>query len=304
MKRLFGAIDRFWRAAAPAERLAAFRLLVGGYALVYLVARAPHLLSYAGLDPERFRPVGVATLLPTPLLPHVVVAQVGIAIVLGATFVMGVRHRILAPAFAATLLWVLTYSNSWGKILHTDNLLVLHVGVLALAPAADAWSLDARAGRTAPGDGRRYGWALRLSATLTTLGYCLAGVAKLRGAGLAFLHGDTLRNYVAFDNVRKLELGSAAGPLGELLLPYTSVFAVLAAASLLLELFAPIAVVGGRIALLWCSVTWAFHVGVLLLMGIAFVYPLTGIAFAPFFRIERLVSCLGRRLVRARAADP
>ena len=51
MKAL-GALDRFWRAPMPAERLATIRFLVGGYALIYLALRAPHLLSYAGRDPE------------------------------------------------------------------------------------------------------------------------------------------------------------------------------------------------------------------------------------------------------------
>ena len=34
---------------------------------------------------------------------------------------------------------------------------------------------------------------------------------------------------------------------------------------------------------------WGFHVGVLVLMAIGFVYPLSFIAFAAFFRTEKML---------------
>ena len=49
----------------------------------------------------------------------------------------------MQPIAAALLLWTLSYRNSWGLPFHTENLLVLHVIALALAPAADAWALGA-----------------------------------------------------------------------------------------------------------------------------------------------------------------
>jgi hypothetical protein len=282
-------VDRFWRAAMPAERLAAIRVLVGGYALVYLVGRAVHLASYAGLDPARFDPVGVCAILSRPLLPGVVVALVIATVVAAVPFFLGWRYAVTAPLFAALLLWVTTYSNSWGKILHVDNLFVLHAGVLALVPAADAVSLDARAGRAARGDGIRYGWPVRLLALVCISGYVLAGVAKLQNSGFAYFGGETLRNYVAFDNVRKIELGSLPGPLGPWLLPHVGVFRALAIGSLLLELLAPLALFHRRAGHLWAGAAWSFHIGVLALMGIAFLYPLSAVAFAPFFPVERLV---------------
>jgi hypothetical protein len=39
---------------------------------------------------------------------------------------------------------------------------------------------------------------------------------------------------------------------------------------------------------------WGFHVGVLALMAILFPYPVTFIAFAPFFRTERLIATARR----------
>ena len=92
-------------------------------------------------------------------------------------------RRVLAPLHGLLLTWVLSYTNSWGMILHTDNLYLAHVLVLALSPSADALSLDAR-GQLQHGLQRdphpRYGWAPRLMVAIAAATYLLAGVAKLR----------------------------------------------------------------------------------------------------------------------------
>ena len=293
------AIDRFWMDVVPKERLGVLRVIVGGYALVYLLIRTPHLLSYTDYPLAMWQPVGVASFAPGPLVPVVAKVLVFATVALAVPFVLGWRYRLLGPVFAGLLLWVLTYSNSWGKILHTDNLLVLHVGVLALCPASDAVSLDARRRGDAappPSDGR-YGWAIRLMCAVCIATYLLAGIAKVVNSGFAFVEGDTLRNYVAFDNVRKLELGSIHSPLGAALVTWGAPFGFLAALSLVLELGAPLALAHRRIAAWWVALVWGFHVGVLALMAIGFAYQLSGVAFAAFFRVERLLDTkLGKRL--------
>jgi hypothetical protein len=69
--------------------------------------------------------------------------------------------------------------------------------------------------------------------------------------------------------------------------------------SLGFELAAPVALLGGRIALIWSFGAWTFHLGVLLLMAIFFPYPLTGVAFASLFPIERAFSRWFERKQRA-----
>jgi hypothetical protein len=282
-------LDRFWRRPMPATRLATLRLLVGAFGAIYLSVRTPHLLSYALDDVDRFRPVGVIALGGAPILPAVYQALVIATVILAFPFLAGWRHRILAPIYAALLWIVLTYSNSWGQIMHTDNLFLLHVVVLALTPSADVLSMDAK--RRGPPErhvAKRYGWPIRLLVAVGALAYLLAGVAKLQNSGFDFVAGETLRNYVGFDNVRKIELGSVHSPLGAWLLPYPAFFAVLAWVSFVLELGAPIAVIGRRIGKLWAIAVWGFHVGVLALMAIGFVYQLTFVAFAPYFDVEKL----------------
>jgi hypothetical protein len=293
------ALDRFWMPSTPALRLATLRLLVGTYGLVYVLVRLPHLLSYALDDVDRFAPVGLATLAPSPTLPLVYQLLVGATVLTSASFWLGWKHRFLAPLHAVLLTWVLTYTNSWGKILHTDNLFLAHVVVLAFAPAADALSLDAR-GKARPADHPRYGWAPKLMVAIAAATYLLAGIAKLRNGGLHFVDGETLRNFVAFDNARKIELGDLHSPIGAALLPYTGLFVVLAWVSMLLELGAPFAL-HRRVGRVWALAMWGFHFGVLALMAIGFVYPLSFLAFAACFDVEKLwqrrpLRALGRRL--------
>jgi hypothetical protein len=198
------------------------------------------------------------------------------------------------------LFWVLTYRNSFGQVFHTENLLLLHVVILAAAPAADAYSLDSRGRAPAPADGR-YGWPVLLMCMVTALAYFISGQTKLRNAGLDWLDGENLRNYVAYDNLRKIELGDSHSPLAEWVVPHAWLFTPLAFFTLVVELGAPLALLHRRIAWVWVAGAWLFHAGILALMAIVFPYPLAGVAFAPFFPLERVRlprSSLGRRRVR------
>ena len=294
---LAGRLDGWWRTPAPAKRLAVLRVLVGGFAVGYVAIRAPSLLSYTSFDDSQFAPVGVVTLLGGPL-PDVVLRLLLVAtLFVGLAFLAGWRFRISGPSFALLLLALLTYRNAWGQIFHTENILVLHVLVLGLSPAADALSLDSR-GRDAPGEEARYGWPIRLMCILTVATYFIAGETKLRIAGLDWITTDSLRNLIAYDNLRKIELGDTHSPLGGLLVGHAWLFPPLAVATLAVELGAPLALLSKRIARVWALLAWGFHVGVASVMAIIFPYPLLGIAFAPFFAVERLSFRLPARLTR------
>lgn len=292
------SIDRFWYRAAPAERVALLRIVIGLYSLGYLLLRFPALTNVADFHAAEFVPVGPVTLLATPLPKSVVVGSVLLAMLFGVAFSAGFRYRVSGPAFALLLLWVTSYRNSWGMKFHTENLMTLHVLVLAGARAADALSYDAGVRGAQSQEHGRYGWPLRALCLLTVTTYVLAGVAKLKLAGVDWLHGDFLRTQVAHDNLRKIELGSAHSPLGALLVTHSFPFGVLAWLTLALELGAPIALLGGRIAFTWAAVAWSFHVGVAALMAIVFPYQLAIVPFLPFFALERAVGfrSLWRRL--------
>ena len=265
------------------ERLATLRILIGAYALVYVVLGIGELASVSSLPATRFSPVGVVRVLDQPLPVWLVTAIAVMTVVLLAGFVAGVAYRVVAPLAAAALLWTLSYRSSWGMIFHTDDLLVLHVIALAISPAADARAL----GRSSR-DGGNYDLAVKLVVALTAVTYVLAGIAKLRIAGLHWLSGDLLRDQIAFDNARKALLGDPIAPFATLLLDHPGSLVVASIVTLVIELGAPIALLGGTIARGWAVSAWIFHVGVVLTMNVWFPYPLFGFAFVALFPIERL----------------
>lgn len=285
---------RWWFPRVPAERLAMLRVLVGLYSVVYLAIRLPYLMSFARHKAVQFQPIGALAWMDRPFDPTLYRTLVVLTFAGSVVFFVGFAYRVMAPLFGLLLLVVLTYANSWGGILHSDNLWLLHVLVLACAPAAETLSIDARKIATAPSPHFKYGWAIRLMCWVCVVTYFLAALAKLKNGGLGFIEGESLRNYVALDNVRKIELGSPHSPLASLVLPYTGAFQALAALSLALELGAPLVMLQAKVAKVWSIAMWGFHLGVLALMAILFPYPVTFIAFAPFFRTERLAPWVRR----------
>ncbi|MET0287645.1 MAG: HTTM domain-containing protein [Polyangiales bacterium] len=288
----------FWYAPMPATRLALLRIGVGLYALAYLLIRALPLTSVVRFSPAEFAPVGPVQLLDAPLPSWAVYGALAFALVSGGASTVGYAYRITAPLFAFAFLWVTSYRSSWGMVFHTENICALHLIALAFAPAADTLA----PGRTSDEVSTKYGWPVRTVAALTVVTYVLAGVAKLRLGGAAWVDGALLRAQVAYDNVRKIELGATHAPLGAWLVTFSWPFKTLAWMSLLLELGAPLALLNTRVALGWVLGAWGFHLGVALLMAIGFPYQLSFAAYLAFFPLERALPTL-RRLRQHRATS-
>ena len=284
-------VARWWWAPYPALRLARLRMLVGLFATVYLAARLPSLLATTRMSAASFAPVGPLSWMSVPAPTIVVPTMMALTVALGVAFVFGWRYRISAPAFAGGCLLLFTYRSSWSMVFHTDNLLAMHVLILASCPAADTASLDAKAGRTFVRERLvvrgYYGWPVQLLCVATVVTYVVAGYAKLDHIGIEWCLGDTLRQQIAYDNVRKLLAGAPHAPWGLAVISHTWLMATLATATLVLELGAPIALLHRRAGYVWCAAAWSFHAGVLALMAILFTYPVLGFAYLSFFPVER-----------------
>lgn len=293
-------MDWFFK-PAPAERLAAMRLFIGGYALFYLWTRSGEIISRANEAPSHFAPVGTARLLFGPVPPEVAVVIMIATGILLAAFVLGVGYRVVAPLAALGLLWTVSYKNSWHMLFHTENLMVLHVLALACTPAADAWAIGAsKRAKSTLG----YGWGVKLLAMLTAATYLLAGIAKMRIAGADWLDGVQLRNQIAVDNLRKAVMGDSTAMFALPIIRQQTMLAVLSVMTLVVEIGAPVALVGGRPAKLWCLAAWGFHVGVVFTMNIWFPYPLCGAAFVPMLPLERVILVPREWLRRRRGSTP
>jgi hypothetical protein len=259
-------------------RYSVVRALVGGYAAVWAAVRGPATFDTFDFTARRFDPVGPLAFLDGPVADPVVVIAVLVTPVAAAMLALGRRELVSGPVAAAGFLFLTTYRNSWGQLLHTENLVAMHLTVLAVAP----FVARLRAA------GRDRSWAVEAMAVLTVGTYFVAGIAKLRISGSAWLDGDVLRHQIAFDNARKEVLGDTSSPFAGWILRQGWLLAPAALITMLVELGAPLALLRGRAALVWSGTAWVFHVAILAFMAILFPYHLLGIALAPLLPVERL----------------
>jgi len=291
------------------------RILIGMFAFC-LVASNYFMWSAIGYtSTDLFKPVGVVSVLSQPLAP--VVNQVLLigTLLLGVLFVLGWRYRITGPAFAAFLLWVISYRLSWSMIYHSMHLVVLHVLVLGLSPAADALSLDAwrRSAAEAAQERPRawqYGFPIRLICAVTVCAYFVTGIAKVASPlGWLWANGQSLRSQVAADAIRKELLGTSGARFFYRVYNHVWLFTMMGILTFLVELGAPLALLNKKLGRMWAATAFLMHWGILFIMAIEFRYHLSGILYASFFDLEGvpvwfkgLRARWAPRLVRATAA--
>lgn len=249
------------------------------------------LMKVADSAPELFSPVGLAKGLKRPVPGGVFRLLLIATFVANVAFVLGFRHRVTGPVFSGLLLWVLCYRNSWSMIYHNDNTLALHALILGMTRSSDALSLDSLLDASeSPESHWRYGWPVKLMSTLTALTYFLAGVAKVKGPlGWSWAGGESLRGQVAVDGLRKELLGDGAPRLAYALYGRLSLFRIMGLGSLVIELAAPLFLVNKRLSRLWAVGAFQMHWGIYFIMGIKFRYQLTGLIFASFFDLDKVL---------------
>ena len=279
---------------ADPRRLAVWRVVGHGWMAWYVARRRKLLRRLSRRRRRDWRPVGVVKLADGPPSAAAVRAITVATTATGVLAAAGLAHPVTAPAHAGLALWTLSYRNSWGMIYHNDNLAVLHLLAPAVAPASDAWSVDAvlRGGRF-PAPDARYGWPLQLANALTASVYLLAGVAKLRGElGLGWASGDALRDQVAVDGIRKGLLrpshDDAARAWVDAVEAQPWLWSVFAVGSLAIELGAPLALLDRRLGRAWSLAAWSMHVGIRQLMRITFRHHLSGTPYAPMLLRPRV----------------
>jgi predicted DCC family thiol-disulfide oxidoreductase YuxK len=304
---LSNKIHDFWFEPAPATRLAMLRILVGAFVVWYLLMQQDTFLRVAHTDPSFFAPVGIV--FGHPVAPEMFSWLYRGTIIAALCFTLGVFHRVTGPLSSIATLWMLCYQDSWSMIFHSMNLVALHGLILGFTPSADALSFDSflrNAGKSSSDATEqiswRYGWPIRLICALTVSTYFITAVAKIAGPlGVGWVSGRALRSQMAVDQLRKELLGVAPNPVSYAIYDWLPLFTLLAIGSFIMEFFAPVALLNRRIGYVWAVNTFLMHWGILLVMRITFEYQLTGMIFASFFPVERLLE-LPRKLWRRRVA--
>ncbi|AQG78635.1 hypothetical protein [Spirosoma montaniterrae] len=313
MKNTLNHLRQFWFAEAPAERLAALRIVLGLFTLGYLLPRIGMYREMSQQTADLFEPIGAVSWLTAPLPPLLFDALLGLTLLATVAFLLGWKFRLTGPLFALLLLLTMCYRNSWSMIFHNDNIVVLHALILGFAPAADAWSVDSvrRArfgsllfGRVPNRVDWQYGWPAKLMMAVATAPYFLSGIAKLAGpTGLGWVTGEVMRDQVATDTLRKIVLGTSSSDAIYWLYDQPLLFMLLGLTTMVVELGSPFALASRKWAMRWAVVAWLMHWGILFVMDITFRYQLFAAMYACFFPAEYAVRWVLARFSRTRSAE-
>lgn len=277
---------KFWFPVYSPYRLALLRIVLGFFSWIYILPEYPSMLAFNHGPADLFEPVGILSGLQSPLPDALIHFIIWLTLISGLGFIIGWHYTFTAPIYAFGFLICLTYQNSWTMIYHSDNALVLHLLILAFSPAAEVLSRKPKSLVVNPSG--KFGWPIRLICTVTVSIYVLSALAKLLGFyGWSWIDGEVLRNWIAYDSMRKELLGTDSALLSTWIYQHPIVAELLGFITIVLELGAPVALFHPLIGYIWCFSVLMMHWGILFMMNISFTYQLIGFIFISFFPLER-----------------
>lgn len=260
-------------AGAQAQHLAVLRLTVFG--LWFGLILTTDTSVYPLLPAELVDPRGLANVLglPTILQSPDLVAGLKIAGLIGSglCFFGLPPYRVSAPITAALIFYHDAAMKSLGSYAnHAQSVLVLLALLLAVFPAADAYSLPP--GRPLPT--RRSAWAYRtplLAASLVlAVTYSFIGARRLFVGGVDIYTDDSMLRWVV---ARTLEYGAHDISIGLRILDFRWLVPVLVLGmfvTTVFEVLSPLALRYRRFRWSWVAVIVGFHLTTLFTMNIFF----------------------------------
>jgi hypothetical protein len=292
---MLAAWRRYWFSPASLTDLGVSRAVLAGIVLV--LNGTTRFVQVGMAAPGLWTPVPILGLLHVPQPDPATLRVMALATaVLLALIVVGVGTRLALVIVLGLELLQEAFLNSLGKVTHATLPLLYALAFFALAPCDRAFSLGAmwRRARRASADpaftpgpvrtSRFARWPIDLLFIVLAAYYALAGISKLRDAGLAWADGYTLQYHL-------LDFGS---PAGQRLAEHLGLCAALSALVLVFELgfwtgivrrLRPVCLAGGAL----------FHLGTTWLLNISF-WPVVAVylLFVPWSRLGRGIARLAR----------
>jgi len=220
--------DHYWFSPAPLFNLAACRVVIVAFQLYHLCLHDYHgkLLKQATIPTVQYNPLPIFQLLNAPFPWHqppiMAVNMAYFATIFAGFFaLLGWRSRFGLSLFAVGNLYLQAYLYSFGRVHHSEALLILTLIVLAIAPSGSTLSVDnlrsrlrqnVRKGHFQPfnilqDQHMSARWPLVLIQWLFAIVYFSAGIHKISGSGGAlisfdWLNGYTLQHYLLEDGLK------------------------------------------------------------------------------------------------------
>jgi hypothetical protein len=195
---------------------------------------------------------------------------------------VGLFTRVATAVAFVLGAYLLGIEGNFGRVHHNDLPMVIAFGVFAASRAGDAFSLDRLRRRRDAEPDAEYRWPLRAVQLTLVMVFFAAGVAKLRISGLEWVTSDNLR-------LRLIErsYGTFPAPEHGLLLANSPLAChALAAATMLIELLYPLALVSRRARAVLVPASLLMLAGFAIFFGPRFTtFALLSAAWVPWDRI-------------------
>lgn len=296
--------SRFWFAEVSPFGLAAARVAFALYGFWILLSR--DFPGIAGMPADFWVAVTPQArwrylIVPGHPTAEYVLEAVAVAALLGAA--LGWRARITCLVSALLLYHFAPYEAlMWtpSPYFRGLELPTLGLAILAAAPCADVWGLDARHATERPGVSWEYRWSLALLQLLVAQPYLFAGYAKLYYTGIRWASGENIRNHLlAFTQDEFIAVHTR---LGTWVAAHPALCSAIGAGTMLFELTFMLSVFFPRLRRVYVPAALAFHAGILFSMNIYWLYwPLLAV-FVNWDDVRAGVSRL--RSGRGAAAEP
>ena len=289
----------FFFAPVTSTNLAVCRLLFFGFVFIFYL---PHdFSSWSDVSHVFFNPIALfrAFDLPVASRETLTVVQILWKLALGLSSI-GLLTR--ASTWTSFILgtYLLGLAHNFGKTHSHDALLVVVMGILALARCGDSWSVDAwitRARRPRPSDGTptksgEYRWPIRAVWVVMALAFFAAAVSKLRISGLDWIWSDNL-SIILLQNYYHRANADPLTSWGLYVAAHPGLTRAIAGATVAVEFTAPLALASRRARAILVPVLFLMLLGIRLAMGPSFEqFAFCFVFWVPWDRLRP--ACLAR----------
>jgi hypothetical protein len=286
---------QYWFAPASPRPLAVCRILFFG--ALFLFYWPTDFAAWAHVSNVFLQPIWLFTRLHLTAVPREWLATMQVVWRAALVFSCVGLFTRASTLVAFTLgVYILGLPNNFGTEFHYDTLVLMTLGILAIARSGDDWSLDRvlRAWRRDPGRiapvewSGEYTWPIKFVQLVMALIFFAAGVAKIRHGGLAWITSNTMgimlvqqQYHVAnADPLTRLGLTIAAHPW---------LCSILAASTMTFETIYPLALISARARAVIVPSVFLMQVGIRVVLGPTFgQYLICNLFWVPWDRVLRV----------------
>jgi Vitamin K-dependent gamma-carboxylase len=309
--------NHFWFEAVAPDNLGLCRIILFGTMFLYYVL-TPRLFpswgylgdfaSWGSVSRAFWSPVWLMSVLHLPPASTQVLAAMQIVWRAALLFsCVGLFTRISTAISFGLGIYLFGLAASFGRIHHTEHVLIFSFLIMACSRCGDAWSIDASirkakapAVQGSPVMSGEYTWPVRLIWVVIALIYFAAGISKVRHSGFDWIDSDSMRNYL-ISHAYHISVTDPLTSWGPALARTVMIPRILAAFGVIVELALPIALFSRRARWVLVPCVAAMQFGVAVLLGPNF-YQITicQLLWVPWDRVIAHVT----RLSEARHGYP